>query len=337
MRTNVKFIIGNLVVTLLLCLCNMGCTSDFRGRDFPELQVHRFDKLQNEFFVSNSFTALQKMRVEYPQATNILVEDVLNIGAIDNDNIAQIMREYYSDTVLQILHKDALIKFENMNQIESELSKAFLNLKKELPHIVLPQVYAQLSALNQSIVVGDSILGFSIDKYMGADYPLYDTFYYEYQSRSMTPERIVPDCLLYYLLSEYPFPWEWHRTLLDHILHRGKIHWVVYRIMEFKELYEELGYSEGEAAWCSKNREILWNFLIQSGHLHSTDPMLVRIYMQPASCTYPLGKESPMEVGVWLGMKIIDEYMEKNKDLRIADLLRDTDYKNILRTLGINY
>lgn len=337
MRINVKFFIKIFLVSLLLCLCNMGCVSDFKGRYLPEMQVHRFDKLQNEFFVSNSFTALQKMRVDYPQATNLLVEDVLNIGTIDNDNIAQFMREYYSDTLLQILHRDALMKFEDMSQIEEKLSKAFLNLKKELPHIVVPQVYAQLSALNQSVVVGDSILGFSIDKYMGSDYPLYDTFYYEYQSRSMTSERIVPDCLLYYLLSEYPFPWEWHRTLLDHILHRGKIHWVVYKIMEFDELYEELGYSEVEAAWCSKHRESLWDFLVKSGHLHSTDPMLVRAYMQPASCTYPLGKESPMEVGVWLGMKIIDEYMEKNEKLRIADLLRDTDYKNILRSLGINY
>ena len=52
---------------------------------------------------------------------------------------------------------------------------------------------------NQSVVVGDSILGFSIDKYMGADYPLYKRFYYDYQCRSMEPDRIVPDCFTCYV------------------------------------------------------------------------------------------------------------------------------------------
>lgn len=44
-------------------------------------------------------------------------------------------------------------------------------MKKEVPALFVPHFYAQIAALNQSVVVGDSILGFSIDKYMGADYP----------------------------------------------------------------------------------------------------------------------------------------------------------------------
>lgn len=81
-------------------------------------------------------------------------------------------------------------------------------MKKEVPALFVPHFYAQIAALNQSVVVGDSILGFSIDKYMGADYPLYKRFYYDYQCRSMEPDRIVPDCFTFYLLSQYPLPWQ---------------------------------------------------------------------------------------------------------------------------------
>ena len=50
------------------------------------------------------------------------------------------------------------------------------------------------------------------------DYPLYKRFYYDYQCRSMEPDRIVPDCFTFYLLSQYPLPWQPGRTLLDMIM-----------------------------------------------------------------------------------------------------------------------
>jgi hypothetical protein len=224
-----------------------------------------------------------------------------------------------------------------MDGIERDFTRAFKRLKRELPHMTIPRVYAQFSALNQSIVVGDSTLGFSIDKYMGSDYPLYARFYYPYQRSSMSVERIVPDCLNFYLLSEYPFPWEWHRTLLDHLLHQGKINWVVAQALGTSTLEEVIGFTSSAGEWCRIRRENIWNYLVESGQLHSTDPMWVEVYLQPAECTFPLGVDSPGEVGVWLGIHLIDEYMAKNKHLTIADLLRETDYRSILKNLQLPY
>ena len=56
-----------------------------------------------------------------------------------------------------------------------------------------------------------------------ADYPLYKKFYYDYQCRSMSPERIVPDCFFFYLFSKYPLPANSKRTLLHTLLHFGKL------------------------------------------------------------------------------------------------------------------
>ncbi len=329
-----------LLVAVIACVvtsCQWPLDYDGRTRSSADIEVHRYDKLLDEFISLNSFSALQKMSTDFPQETKFLIEDVLAIGTVSDDNINLRLREYFSDTLLQRLCHDALLKFQDMSGLERDFTRGFKRLKRELPHMPVPRVYAQLSALNQSVVVGDSTLGFSIDKYMGADYPLYAQFYYPYQCRSMSPERIVPDCMAFYLLSEYPFPWEWHRTLLDHILHRGKIHWVVAQILGMATLEEEMGYTQAEGDWCRERRERIWGYIVESGHLHSTDPVLVRTYLHPAECTYPLGTDSPGEVGVWLGLQIIDEYMAKNKNMTIADLLRETDYRSILKNLQIAY
>lgn len=337
MRTKLHFFYTAVFVCLAFAACQWSLDYGVGGRAVTDVKVHRYDKLLDEYIALNSFSALQKMNAEYPQETKFLIEDVLAIGSVSDDNINLRLREYYSDTLLQTLRRDAMAKFADVRWIERDFTRSFKRLKRELPHMAVPRVYAQISALNQSVVVGDSVLGFSIDKYMGADYPIYSQFYYEYQCKSMTPERIVPDCLAFFLFSEYPFPWEWHRTLLDHILHRGKIHWVVSQIMGTETLEEGIGYSVEEGNWCRDHREQIWQLLIETGQLHSTDPMLVRVFLQPAECTYPLGVDSPGEAGLWLGVQIIDEYMRKNRNMSIADLLRETDYRSILKNLQIPY
>ena len=91
-----------------------------------------------------------------------------------------------------------------MNDLNKELQHSFERLQKEIPELIIPRVYAQIGALDESIVVGDSMIGISLDKYMGVNYPLYKKHYTLQQRESMTRQNIIPDCLSFYLLSLYP-------------------------------------------------------------------------------------------------------------------------------------
>lgn len=187
------------------------------------IKVFRYDRLQFEATAMNSFSALQKMSLDCPRATKILIEDVLMLGTVDEPAINERLCEYYSDTILLRLMQDATEKFKDMTSLEKGFTEGFHRLREEIPSFPIPAVYSQISALNQSVVVGDSLLGFSIDKYMGEDYPLYRRYYYDYQRRSMNPDRILPDCFTFYLLSLYPFEWRpGHRSLYDVIMHQEK-------------------------------------------------------------------------------------------------------------------
>ena len=154
-------------ILLVCCLCLAACQWKLSGEDGKDtdmdIKVCRFDKLLNEYVSLNSFSALQKMNTEYPQETKILVEDVLTIGEVDDNNINGRLKAFYADSTIRVLMRDAMEKFEDMKGIEQQLTKGFRKLKKEIPSFKIPRVYAQISALNQSVVVGDSILGFSID------------------------------------------------------------------------------------------------------------------------------------------------------------------------------
>ena len=323
---------GIYIIIILCSLLFVSCEwnqSKKKEEQKLDMTIHRYDKLLNEYVEFNSFSALQKMNTTYLQETKYLIEDVLRLGQVDDNNINGKLKVFYSDSTLHKLSKDALERFEDMSVYEKEFTRGFKNLRKEIPAVRIPRLYSQISALNESVVVGDSVLGFSIDKYMGEDYPLYKQFFYNYQCKSMNPDRIVPDCFMFFLLREYPFPWEQGRTLLDLIMHRGKIHYVIRNILDYKP-GREFGYTEEEEQWCETNRKHIWEYMLQNRHLYVTDMMLVRKYIEPSPYTAFFGEEAPQMVGTWMGMQIIDSYMKHNKNITIAELLEDTNYRSML-------
>lgn len=296
-----------------------------------DIKILRYDRLQYEATVMNSFAALQKMNLEYPRMTKLLIEDITGVGHVDDEDINDRLCLFFSeDTTLQRLMVDALERYHDMSDIEHRLTKGFRRLKEDIPTIPVPNVYSFISALNQSIVVGDSLLGISIDKYMGADYPLYKKYYYEHQRRSMTPERIVPDCLTFYLYSLYPFKWSaGPRCLYNVLLHRGKVNWVVKQLLGEKSDEVLLGYDKEETEWCRKNGRALWKQMTEQNILSTTDPMIIRAFTHNDPMPLFIGEDDksiPSAIGIWVGMKLIDKYMKQHPNLSLGELLDTTDF-----------
>ncbi len=297
-----------------------------------DVEVFRYDRLQYEAAVLNSLLAWQRMSTEWSHATRLLIEDVLELGSVDQPDINERMCTYFSDSILVCLMEDADSVFRDMSQIEKDLSEGFRALKKELPSLPVPRVYSQISALNQSVVVADSLLGFSLDKYMGANYPLYKRYYYSYQRRFMSPDRIVPDCFTFYLLGQYPFSWEeGHRALFDIMMYRGKIAWVVEHVFGSDRLGAfALGCTDDELKWCEKNEQRLWEWMSDSNHLLSTDPMVIRSYMSSNPNFIFAKQQMPPFTGIWLGMGLIDQWMKEHKSMTVGQLLEKTDFRELI-------
>ncbi len=192
------------------------------------IKVERYDRLQSRYLITGDFSALQQMNTEYPIETRTLVEKMLQIGEVSDHDINEKFLRFYQDSTLQTLISDAESEYANMDDINKKLEQTFTKLKDWLPSMPIPRVYAQIGALDQSIVVGDEMIGISLDKYMGAKYPIYQRYDYSAeQLRTMGRNYIVPDCLSFYLLSLYPMPNYDSRTQLEKDLHMGKVMWVV--------------------------------------------------------------------------------------------------------------
>ncbi|WP_028898296.1 gliding motility protein GldB [Prevotella sp. HUN102] len=213
--------------TLLCFGCQLKLTTEDENASASLLTIERFDRLEYRYLTTGDFSALQQMNTEYPIETRTLIEDVLKIGDATSQDINTRFLKFYQDTTLQAMVTAVEMEYAEMDDLNKQLNKAFERLKHFIPNITIPRVYSQISALDQSIVVGNGTIGISLDKYLGEDYPLYQKIYNAQQRKQMTRENIMPDCLSFYLIGEYPLENFGSRPQLERDLHIGKIQWVV--------------------------------------------------------------------------------------------------------------
>lgn len=198
------------IIALIVMAACLGCQWKLKPTSEQpkgqEVQIQRYDKIELQYLTTGDVAALQQMNTDYPVQTRTLIENILRLGQVDEQDINTKFYQFYQDSTLQSILADVERQYDDMSGVNKELNEAFSRLHEMLPQMPYPQVYTQVTALDQSIVVGNGMLGISLDKYLGADHPLYLRFGYTEEQRSMmTRDYIVPDCIGFYLISLYEY------------------------------------------------------------------------------------------------------------------------------------
>ncbi|MDR3260369.1 MAG: gliding motility protein GldB [Tannerella sp.] len=319
---------GFLLIILLFTLTGYtGC--DVKGRSTAEspLSIGRFDRDLYRLTETDTPELRERIAVDYASLLKDIGLSLFRVKDTDTTDFLDRLVNYYSEPALNRLYRDVLKRFETMEAMEEVLGNSFRYLRDQFPGMQLPAVYVHVSGLQQNVIVGDSLLSISLDKYMGADYPLYRDYFYAYQLRKMEPACIVPDYLTAWLLSEYPFKGD-KRVLLERMIYEGKIKYILYRACPrlIPEMW--MGYAPEEYQWCKRNEKWLWGMMIERKQLYTPDIAATAKYFSDAPSTF-VADGAPGNLGVWMGWQIVEKYMSKTK-VSVAELMNNTNCQDIL-------
>lgn len=190
------------------------------------IAIDRYDRIEALYLTTGDVAALHQMNTDYPNQTRTLIEDLLQLGHVNDSDINIRFLHFFQDSTLQQILDDVAESYADVSDLNEELSTSFTRLKKMLPNLPIPNVYTQIGSLDQSIVIGDGELGISLDKYLGSNHPIYLKYGYSERQRStMTRSFIVPDCLGFYLLSYYPMPQD--ASAFEREEHLGRVKYCV--------------------------------------------------------------------------------------------------------------
>jgi hypothetical protein len=258
---------------------------------------------------------------------------MIKIGGVEQDNFVEQLTAFTSDTLIRSLEANVKEKIDTV-ELRRDLTEAFKHYKYYFPQKPVPVIYTCISGLNQSVVTADSILGVSLDKYLGVKSRYYQELGLPaYKRKNMHPQKIVPDMIAAWGMTEWPIE-EKATTLLSNMIAEGKVMYFVDAMLPDMADTLKLGYSKKQLEFCKNNEAPMWTYLAEHKQLFTTERMNIKRLMDDAPYTSAFSEESPGRTGMWLGLQIVRSYMKEHKEVKLADLMNNTDYQGILNQSG---
>lgn len=333
-----KFFFALLATMILLA----SCSKEKRSANTNDIKLEvSFERFDQDFWKLHEDTTLiasnlEALHEKYPVWTEDYLCRVLEFGRHYNDSsVLFILPKFLSDTNVVAFYTDAMKAYEDMTDIEKDLVEAFKRARYFFPEIETPQCYTHISGLNQSVCVGEGYISVSIDNYMGSDYPIYQGRIYDYLLPNMRREMILPDMIHAWMEAEFPF-YPQEGELLEDMLYEGKLIYLTSILLP--ELPDSIlmGYDASQLEWCQKSEPAMWDKMVSEGHLFTHESVMRSKYLNSAPFTTPFTQSSPGRGGVYIGWRIIENYMSKNKEITPLELMKDTNYRKILEQSEYN-
>jgi len=323
---------------LLGCMTLAGCSKSSRfkidtDKEQVEVKIQRFDQSLLSLDTVHTLMAVDKLFKQYPEFMTVFATQVLNSDPQDKAAIAQQFQQFLSDKTYAKANKKNQELYNNIDDIEHTISDAFTYIHHYFPEVKLPEIYFFVSGFNRAVMMNQNFVGIGTDYYLGNDFPLYKTLTYNYMLGNMKKENLAPDLISVVLFRMFVMNGSENR-LLDNMLFRGKIFYLMSVFMPEEKPENIIGYSSEQWKWSQKYEHDVWMAMMDKKHIFSTDIMLINKYMNDAPFTAPVSQDSPGRLGAYMGWQIINSYMEKNSQLTLKQLMDEQDYQKILEQSG---
>lgn len=289
---------------------------------FPKIKVWRYDSV---LFNANPLKLQEAVK-------NIAADYAFFIGNHYEDTFAiKQLQAYITDPLLLEIYNDCQKQFPNLNELSTQLSKAFAYYKYHYPKGNIPKVYSYISGLEYEAPVkyADTVLAISIDMYLGANYKHYKKVGMPlFRQQRCQKEFIIADCIremAKYHIPEYP-----KTKFIDQIIYEGKILYLMDAFLPDVPDSIKIGYTAQQLEWCKASEDDMWKYFIHEKILYNNEPFVINKFIVDGPFTQPFTQKSPPRTGAWVGWQIVRKFMNKNKDVNLQQMLAINNAQRIL-------
>lgn len=324
-----KYLIPIIFATILYG----ACTGKKKIPDVSGIGISlKTDRFEKAFFSMDTLqieNALQGLHTKYPGFTQDFLFNILGTSPDSAYKDVPAFLRSYRD-----MFHASIEKFGDLTAIEKEVKKGLQFVHHYFPSYKLPsKLVTFIGPINSygNIITPDA-LAVGLQLYMGKDYPVYlseqgQQLYPAFISRRFEPAYIPVNCMKNIIDDMYPNN-SMGTPLIDQMVESGKRLYLLSQLLPETADTLVTGYTEQQLSACYANEKNIWGFFVQNELLYSGDPAMTRDYLTDGPYTQALGKESPGNIGQFIGMQIVSKWMEK-KSHPAPDVLMKTPPRQI--------
>ncbi len=336
---------GRLHLLSVACTCMLllaGCTNS--GEKIPDvsaikvsLQTFRFDEDFSAIDTAHIGASLQKLNAKYPDVLNNYLDTFFAFGIYGNfTDTAHAIIDSPNGLKPFITSKDFVrledtIKkyYPDTKAVDAQLTDGFRYIKYYFPNYFVPKIiYVNMNLAGRwpTAPLDSTTIYVGLDFFLGDQFPFYaavgvQPYMVAHMRKTYLPVSVfsaIYQCLQPFKTND--------RTLLDLALQRGKEQYFLHKILPHTADSVIFGFPQHKLDWCAANEGLIYNFFTHQNLLYNKEPSSIMpyVYDGPFAANMPVEepqKNTPGNIGGWMGYKIVCAYMIQNPNITLQQLL----------------
>jgi len=289
-----------------------------------DIKIRRYDHDLFTVNLNHLRSDLERLKPAYPFFLGTDLGDTAKLNSMMDYLASPRNLEFYAAVDSQ---------YRDIQEVETDLTKAFRHLLYYYPGTLVPRVYAYISGGDYDFPVqfADSVMLIGLDNFLGKDFKPYEADGLPvYRVSRMNRANIVPQCMNVICKILYPEQVPGN-NLLEQMVEAGKRRLFLDAMMPEADDRIKIGYTPEQYNWIVKNEVHVWEAIIDNRMLFSTDGKLIRTFMADGPFTAEFSKDSPPRLGEWLGWQIVKKYYANQSESTLQQVMTEQDVQKILR------
>lgn len=303
-----------------------------------ELKFDRFDKDLMEMD-TNSFRGIDLMQKKYKNFFRFCTDTIMAItnpsAADSSDAFRKSISLYINNSYVREIYDSIRKHFPSTKELEDQLTDVFKHFKYYFPDFKTPHVITIISDFGLSaFTVGaqNEILGIALQMYLGAGSKVYRQLqnpFPDFMIRKFSKEYIVSSSVA--ALAQGMFDrFRGGNKLLDQMIWNGKLLFLAKKILPASADSITTGFSKKSLDWLAQNETPVWKYFLKNNLLYNGDQLQIKKYVTDGPTTSGMPAESPGNVGSWVGLRIVEKYMQENPGISLSELMTERSAQKIL-------
>ncbi len=315
------FLLSVLALGLVSCN-NQEATPDVSNIKV-ELEVQHFEDAFFSVDTTKLEASLQTLHSKYPRFTTDFLSNILELmPQRETTDLKSFYKAY------QPLYQSSKAIFKKQSEEFNTVKNGLQLVKYYFPGYPLPKkLITFVGPINSfATIITEDAIAIGLQLFMGKDHPLYTSeqgqmLYPAYVSRRFEPAYIPVNAMNAIVMDLYPGQ-HFGKPLIAQMVELGKKMYLTDHLLPTTADSLIIGYPQKQLDACYANEKNIWAFFVQNDMLYKTDPQLIREYVTDGPFTNALGKDSPGNIGQFVGWQIVKKWVSKNKGISMDSLMK---------------
>jgi hypothetical protein len=337
MKSILKVTLFCFFITLLL----FSCKSDkVHAPDVSNVKVDwKLMRYEQDLFkvdTNNMQASHTALKAKYPVFNYLYFKSVLPLTE-DTTKLHAAIKGFLKDKDIIRLKDTTQLLFGDMQDFRTEMDYAYKYLKHYFPKARIGNVYTYISEFGyQRFIFNDGdkdAIGLGLDMFLGASYPYKNIdptnpSFSAYLTRTFTKEHMVPKAVE--LIVDDMLRDIHNEKLIDFMINNGKKLYIMQKLLPYTNDSLIHEYNAKQMKWVKENELEIWSFFRDKNLMFDTDLMKINKYINPSPDAPGMPKEAPGKTANYIGLKIVQAYMDKYPQTSLQHLIEMKDTQKIL-------